>query len=370
VEKFVAVVICVLLLLPVGAGASADGEPLLQRASELSGLGVRHAIPRLTLSARRYDAALRRAAARGYPQRLREVDAHLYTLLGLTTHADPSRLIPRQRIGAWYDADVRRLLLRAPRRPARARLINELVRALVDQNFGLRRMDGLRSRDRDAALAAEAVVEGTAALAAGIRAAPPRGTPFERFVQVEEASGPGPGRALVAKLRYLGGTRAVNTALRSFPQTTEQLLHIDKFLEREPALPVRVPSQVGVETLIGSETFGELDVRSLLRAHGIPSASAVAAGWGGGRLALYRSPAGEYTAALELRWDSVADADEWRDAVPRLVAASFGLTTSQDCPPLDWCWTGTGQIGAGVVGSRSVLTSGANAAALGAALLG
>jgi hypothetical protein len=202
------------------------------------------------------------------------------------------------------------LLLRAPRRPARARLINELVRALVDQNFGLRRIDRLRSHDRDAALAAEAVVEGTAALAAGIRARAPRGTPLERFLQLEAASGPGPGRALAAKLRYPGGTRAVASALRMFPQTTEQLLHVDKFFERERALPIRVPSQIGDETLIGSETFGELDLRNLLRAFRIPAADTVAAGWGGGRLALYRSAAGDYTAALELRWDSVADADE------------------------------------------------------------
>jgi hypothetical protein len=372
VKKFVAVVICVVLVLPAGASASAGGATPLQKAASRSDLKVRRAIPTVSLSATRYDAVFRRAAARDYPRRLREVDARAYTLLGLTTRAEPARLLPRQTSAAWYDPVRRTLLLRGARPPGQQRLINELVRALVDQNFGLRRMDGLRSRDRDAALAAEGVVEGIAALAAGVRAPAPRGrtTPLERFQQLEATTGPGPGRALVAKLRYLGGTRAVATALRSFPRTTEQLLHVDKFLERERALPVRLPQRVGPMTLSASETFGELDLRNLLQAYHVPGASAVAAGWGGGRLALYRSAAGDYTAALEARWDSVADAEEWRDAVPPLVATAFGTTATRDCPPLDRCWSGTEEIAAGVVGSRSVLTSGPDAALLGSALTG
>jgi hypothetical protein len=69
---------------------------------------------------------------------------------------------------------------------------------------------------------------------------------------------------LAAELRYLGGRAALTGALRTIPQTTEQLLHVDKFLERERALPVRLPARAGGLALSASETFGELDVRSLL----------------------------------------------------------------------------------------------------------
>jgi len=369
VEKFVAVVICAVLVLPVGAAASSDGNALLQRAARLSGLQARRAIPTATLAAARYDAVLHQAANRDYPPGLRDVDARLYALLGLTSDDEPTALLPRRTSAAWYDPALRKLLLRGLRPPTQARVINELVRALVDQNFGLRRIAGLRARDRDAALAAQGIVEGTAALASGLRAPAPHGTPLERFLELEATTGPGPGRALVAKLRYLGGSRALATALRRFPQTTEQLLHVDKFLERERPLRVQMPSSIGTARLISSETFGELDVRNLLQAYRIPNANVAAAGWGGGRATLYRSAAGEYSAVLELRWDSVADADQWRDAMPRFVATAFGTTTARDCPPLDRCWSAGTELAAGSIGERSVLASGPQAELLAAALM-
>lgn len=368
-EKFVAVVICGLLALPAGASASGDGDALLRKASRLSGLHARRAIPTAVLAAKRYDAAVRRAASRDYPLRLRDVDTRLYARLGLTPSSLPVQLLPRWTAAAWYDAAARKLLLRGARPPAQARVINELVRALVDQNFGLERIVGLRSRDRDAALAAQGIVEGTAALASGVRAPALRGGPFDRFLELEGTAGLGPGRALAAELRYLGGLPALASALRAFPQTTEQLLHVDKFLERERALPVRLPARIGAARLTASETFGELDIRNLLRAYSIPGADVVAAGWGGGRIGLYLSPGGGYTAALELRWDSVADADEWRDAVPRFVAAAFPGAAARDCPPLDRCWPDAA-LAAGVLGSRSVLVSGPADDLVAAALLG
>ena len=369
-EKFVAVVICGLVALPTGASASSDGAALLRKASRLSGLHARQAVPTATLAATRYDAAVRRAASRDYPRRLRDLDARFYALLGLAPVGAPVRLLPRGPSGAWYDPALRKLLLRGARPPAPNRVINELVRALVDQDFGLRRIAGLRSRDRDAALAAQGIVEGTAALASGMRAPALHGGPLDRFLELEAAAGLGPGRALAAELRYLGGSRALATALRTFPQTTEQLLHVDKFLERERALPVRLPSSVGVAKLTTSETFGELDVRNLLRAYRIPDADVVAAGWGGGRIGLYLSPAGRYTAALELRWDTVVDAEEWRNAVPRFVASAFAAATGRDCPPLDRCWSAGTDLAAGVLGNRSVLVSGPGADLVAAGLLG
>jgi hypothetical protein len=369
VEKFVAVVICFVLVLPASVAASADGDALLRKASRLSGLRARHPIPTATLGAARYDSALRRAANRDYPRRLRDADARMYALLGLRSESGPAQLLSRQTSPAWYDPALRKLLLRGLRPPPRSRVLNELVRALVDQNFGLRRVAGLRSRDRDAALAAQGIVEGTAALASGVRAAPAHGSPLERFLQLEAMAGPGPGRALAAELRYLGGSRALATALRTFPQTTEQLLHVDKFLERERALPVKLPSRIEDTTLVASETFGEVGVRDLLQAYRLQNANVVAAGWGGGRLALYVSPAGDYTAVLDLRWDTVFDAEEWRAAVPQIVTAGFAISTAHDCPPLDACWLPANSPAAGALGDRTVLASGPQAAVVAAALL-
>ncbi len=320
------------------------------------------------LAGTRYEAALQRAANREYPGSLRDVDSALYARLGLMPRSVQAQLVSEAHASrAWYDPAARRLLLRRTPTPQKARVVNELVRALVDQNFNLRRIAGLRVHDRDRALAAKGIVDGTAALASGVGASPVRGTPLERFLQLE--SGLGAGKALAKELRYLGGSRALASALRSFPQTTEQLLHIDKFLERERAFPVRLPTRIGDWKLSASETFGELDVRSLLRAFGVPNSAAAAEGWGGGRVGLYVSPTGQTTAALALQWDTVDDAAEWRDAVTRYVGAAFPGATARDCPPLDGCWSSAWDVASGVLGTTGVFASGPGSETVAIALL-
>jgi hypothetical protein len=368
VTKIVTVVICAFVALPAAGFASADTESrtLLRRAVHLSGFPARHPVPATTVSGARYDTLLLRARNRDYARSLQIVDARLYARLGLV--ASSLRVgAPASRV--WYDPAARRLLLRRMPTAGRTRVLHELVRALVDQNYNLSRLRGLRMRDRDRALAANAIVDGAAALASGVRADGPRGSSLDRFLQLEDGAGLGPGRALAAELRYLGGRKALASALRTFPQTTEQLLHIDKFLEREPRLSVQLPSRIGEAKLSASETFGELSVRNLLRAVGVRNSTAVATGWGGGRLALYLSGRGEAIAALVLRWDSPEDAAEWREAVQQYVAAAFGAAATHDCPPLDRCWTaGTTELAAGTFGETSVLVSGPNAATVAAAL--
>jgi hypothetical protein len=324
---------------------------------------VREPVRTATVSTARYGDLLVRARNRDYPASLRRTDTSVETLLGLTVR---STTLPSPR--AWYDATTRRLFVQRSPAASRSAVLNEIVRALVDQNYDLRRLSGLRLRDHDGWLAARGIVDGAAALASGLRPGQLRGTPLDRFTQLEANVGTGPGRTLVAQLRSIGGSAAVASALRTFPQTTEQLLHIDKFLQREPALPVRLPQHAGPATLVSTETFGELDVRDLLQAFGVASAVTAADGWGGGRLALYAA-GDERVAAIVLRWDSPEDALEWQAAATQYVGAAFPSATPATCPPLDRCWTGSAEIAAGVFGTTTVLASGPNAPAVAAPLL-
>jgi hypothetical protein len=368
-KYFVAVVICVLVAVPTGAAASEDSGTLLSKAARRSGLAVHRAVPMMTLSPARYDTLVKRAYERDYPPALQRIDARLYARLGLVTRSKRANGSAGELTSpAWYDAVARKLRLRRSA-PKQRYVLHELVRALVDQNFNLRRLRGLRSSDRDKSIAARAIVEGTAALASGLRAGAVGGAPLDRFLKIEREAGLGLGRALASELHYLGGRNAVASALRTFPQTTEQLLHIDKFLEREAALTIRLPVRIGAATLSASETFGELDVRALLRAFNLPNAAAAAAGWGGGRLALYVTPEGEALAALVLRWDSPEDAEEWRDATARYVGAAFPDAVAGDCPPLDQCWSATTGLAAGVLGEAAVFVSGPGAAGVASDLL-
>jgi hypothetical protein len=367
-RRLVAVVICGVVV-PAVAAASVRTDAQLRSAARLSGLPVRKAVPRATLSPAHYSALLARARNRDYPPRLRNADVRLYARLGL-------RAVVLRQSGArpttpaWYDPYARKLLLRRPPTPARARIVHELVRALIDQNFNLRRLRGMRVRDRDAALAARAIVDGTAALVSKLPPSAVSGSAADRFLALESSAGSGPGRALAAELRYLGGRKALRTALQRFPQTTEQLLHVDKFLARERALPVHLPARIADLRLAMTETFGELDVRNLLHALGVANAATIADGWGGGRVGLYLTPAGDTVAALALRWDTFDDAAEWRDAVPAYVAAAFSGASGRDCPPLDRCWSDASTLASGVLGTTSVFVSGPGADAVGTALLG
>ncbi len=110
----------------------------------------------------------------------------------------------------------------------------------------------------------------------------------------------------------------------------------------ESALPIELPAEPEGWQLVHDDTFGELDVRALLAVFGVPGLNAAAAGWGGGRSALYRGPAGE-AVALRLDWDTEADAQQWADAAAAYVHAAFGAPststpTAAECAAAA-CWT-------------------------------
>jgi hypothetical protein len=377
VRAFVAFVICASLAGPAAAAGGVQPTALRQ-AERLSGLKARGPIRTVTESSKRFDADALRAFDRGYPRALQRVDDRLYAGLGLLPPGGSTRaklVASASALKALYDPAARVLRLRRKPAPIRAEVVHELVRALVDQNVGLRRLSTLRPHDRDAALAANALVDGLAAAASGRRAEAPRGAPVDRFLTLERTAGLGPGRTFVAQLRSVGGAFALSTALRTFPRTTEQVLHLDKFLQRERVLPIALPVQVDdralhtSEKLSASETFGELDVRALLRAFALPNSVDLAAGWGGGRLALYVGADGATTTALVLRWDSADDAGAWRAAAPLLAASAFPGAEERMCPAVDHCWiSGTREIASAAHGDVTVFASGAAGELVAAAL--
>ena len=370
--RLVALVICALLVAPLAAATPPRTSVLLRLASQRSGLKIRRPVRVASEPTKRFDAHMQRAVDREYPPSVQRLDDAIYLGLGLlpAEHTIRSTLVSTTaQSRAYYDPAARVLRVRRRPAPKSNELIHQLVRALVDQNFGLRRIAGLRARDRDAAFAASAVVDGVAAAASRIRALPPQGSPLTRFLAVEQSGGLEFGRRLISELRYLGGNAAVATALRKFPRTTEDILHVDKFLEREPALPVLPAVAIADLRLTASETFGELDVLALLRAFDVANADVVADGWGGARVALYSSARGNQAVALILRWDTNDDAAEWREAVPHYVAAAFPNVQERLCPVVDHCWlAGDRELATITRGNSSVFASGYEAEVIAAAL--
>lgn len=339
---------------PAVGGPALELPALTRIASRLSGIATQR---RVTVS--RLDAAgMRRQAERlldrEYPRDRQAYDETVYRALGLL--GPDERLRPalvREQAAAvpgLYDPGARTLyVLRGT--SARAAVVHELVHALQDQAFDLRRRSALRG-DRDAGLAASAAVEGDAALATSLlggRSLAAAERPIAVFLQLEHSFPSTTGLRFASELRNLGGNRAVLSSLRQFPATTSQVFHIDSFLTRTAATPVALPDRAGPLTLERSDTWGELDMRALLAVFAVPRLDRVGDGWAGGRSAVYRDAAGTSSVAISATWQSDLDAAQWAEAVQTWVNEAFdadapGFPATTPCAA-DTCWA---------VGGRSI----------------
>ncbi len=211
-------------------------------------------------------------------------------------------------------------------------LAHELTHALDDQHFGLKKIDRLQLSCRDEAIQASlGLVEGDAQLAAGqvVARFPPTGSDsgdfgggppsdVPRFIQELQFWPYDAGQAFVAALEARGGEQLVDQAFESYPVSTEQIMHPDRWPGDVPT-PVDIPDE---GPALGRR-WGDLDVMEVgeqwlqtmlgLRL-GDGEASDAAAGWDGG---IYRAWSDGSNVAVDLRtvWDTGADAQEFRSAL-------------------------------------------------------
>lgn len=127
------------------------------------------------------------------------------------------------------------------------------------------------------------------------------------------------GAATVARLVRERGWSAVDALYKELPTTTEQMLHIDKLLAREPAVRVTIDdaalaAKFPGHRVVWQDNLGEASLLSMLAdVEPAPVARAAAAGWGGDRyLALDTQPPGPApTIVGMIAFDSDADAAEF-----------------------------------------------------------
>ncbi len=332
VRRFLTILICTLLFAaPAAAGGSLHVPALTRIASKLSGLRAKSRPKVVVLQKEAMQQQAIRLLDRDYPPEQQAYDETLYRALGLLADGQTLRPSLVQQANAAlgrYDALRRTVYLRAGSTQRRT-LLRELVHALQDQRFGLRRLSGLRNGQRDAAIAATAATDAHATFSTGDRlglaGVARSGSPLGTFLALEAGFPTTTGVGFISTLQNLGGKRAIFTALSRFPTTSEQILHIDAFLGREPAIPISLPTAIGKFGRAREDTFGELDVRSLLAAFGVPGRDRVGTGWGGGRTGVYRDPPARQAVVLALDWDEVVDADQWTEAVAAYVNDAFAV---------------------------------------------
>jgi hypothetical protein len=271
----------------------------------------------------RADAAARLAARPGRADRERRLarsDLGIERLAGLlpqpqATEASGATASAEQ-IGASYDYRSGRILLvnraSSSRRQLHLVLAHELTHALEDQHFDLRLATS--RGPSEAAQARRALIEGSATYVAarydrryqgnrlrlkleisGQRSVFAAGgqTPFavKASTIFDYVSGP----MFVAGLYdRTHGWRPVDRALRSPPQLTRYILHPRTWPASQPAAPVtlagvRPPRPTWLQ--VGGGLAGEQLLLSILSEGAPPTiAQAAAAGWRGGRFAVWRAP--------------------------------------------------------------------------------
>lgn len=126
------------------------------------------------------------------------------------------------------------------------------------------------------------------------------------------------GVVFVAHLAQKDGWEAVNQAWADVPQSTEQILHPEKYLgKRDDPVTVQLPNlQVALgngNQLLGRNVMGEFQIRILLGQ--IPFATFAAAGWGGDQYATYADKDGKVSIVWFTNWDSALDARQFAIAL-------------------------------------------------------
>ena len=216
-------------------------------------------------------------------------------------------------------------------------MAHELTHALQDQHFNLKRFESWPKGDSDAELAAHALIEGDATLAMTLYLAkhPMVALAFIRSVQGQQISSEQFKRAprvlreslmfpyeqgsnWATQLYRRGGWEMISQAYSKLPQSSEQILHPEKYLAYEAPVKVTVPdlkALLGPKwKLIDSDVNGEWGCYLILDEYinNAAESKRAAGGWGGDQFALYESAGtGEVFVAQFTSWDTAADAREF-----------------------------------------------------------
>jgi hypothetical protein len=123
-----------------------------------------------------------------------------------------------------------------------------------------------------------------------------------------------------------GGWAGVDALYANVPETTEQILHPEKYRAGEGPVEIRVPddltAQIGPDWKLAlDDTFGEFQTGVWLRDAGAANATDAAAGWGGDRVLVLDGPGDAWATVLASEWDTAADAAEFEAAAGPLVEA-------------------------------------------------
>lgn len=318
----------------------------------LRGLEARGPVTRTTID----EAELRRIVAEiteeEQPPELVAATERLYRGLRLMDGDRSLAAITRELLGeqiaGFYRTDTRELYVVSRSGGVgvaeKVTFAHEFTHALQDQHFPLDDLTADAATQGDRALARTALIEGDATLLMSLWSQ--EHLSFAELLQlVGLAIGPNQagldgvpvivresllfpyqvGLTFVMDLQLQGGWEAVNAAFAVPPDSTEQIIHPEKYAERDEPVRVQLPSDLAARIGAGwtrslDDTLGEFQLGVWLATGADATvARAAAAGWGGDRVQLLDGPDGRWAIILETAWDTDADAEEFAGAVREVL---------------------------------------------------
>lgn len=246
--------------------------------------------------------------------------------------------------GAFYLLDSARDELLSPL--DQATFVHEYVHALQDQHFDLSRLtDDNAGLNEDQQGALRSLAEGDASLLMGLWAATYLSP--DQLEEIVAAAGELDPEALANAPAYLRGAltfpyeygaafaRAIVAALgwealdeiwRNPPPSTEQIVHPERYGQDEP-IEVTLPSNLARALGAGwqealRDVWGEADLILLLQEALDDDAFTAADGWNGSQYVFLVGPASRGLFAIEVAWDSAAEAREGGQGIADWLAAS------------------------------------------------
>jgi len=266
-----------------------------------------------------------------------------------------------EQVAGYYDPKVQQFYLAdwielEGQKPVMA---HELTHALQDQHFNLRRFEEWPKGDADAELAVHALIEGDATLAmslymaknplvalAFMRSLGATASSSEQFKQAPRALRESlvfpyqEGAEWATQLYKKGGWTTVSEAFTKLPQSTEQILHPEKYFAHEAPIKISLPD---VRNLLGPawkrldyDVNGEWSYYLILDEFLQASAESrrAAAGWAGDRYEIYEGPKpGDSFLAQMTAWDTESEAREFFDAYAKRTSRRYPGATATEITP-------------------------------------
>ena len=273
----------------------------------------------------------------------------------------------------WIDVDAQKPIM-----------AHELTHALQDQHFNLRRFENWPNGDSDAQLAAHALIEGDATLAMSqyVMKNPLRALGFLKSMaqtgMTSEELDKAPralretllfpyqeGMTWVRVVHQYGGWSHVSKAFTNLPQSTEQILHPEKYFVNEAPVKVSLPdirSSLGqgwrrIESDVNGEWGLYLILDHFLKSS--PDSKRAAAGWGGDRYAVYENQRGQVVYVSVSAWDAEKDAREFFDAYVKRMRLRYAAAKASTHTATIWsARTAEGNLSIEIRGKRIVVIEG------------